>query len=131
MNETKDFISYAVDFDGTLSVNKHFPEIGDANVFLFDFLIDERKKGNKVILYTCRSGQLLDNAIAFCMERGLHFDAVNANLPENIAKYGGDTRKIHADYYIDDRTLYFPSVGLHFPQLRGRVKEMQSVCQGA
>lgn len=122
MNDKK-YISYAVDFDGTLSVNKHFPEIGDANVFLFDFLIAEREKGNKVILYTCRSGQLLDNAIAFCMERGLHFDAVNQNLPDNIAKYGGDTRKIHADYYIDDRMLYFPSVGFHCMDLHPLVNK--------
>ena len=27
-----------------------------------------------------------------------------------IALYGGDTRKINADYYIDDKNMYFPTV---------------------
>ena len=114
----RDYISYAVDFDGTLSINAHFPEIGDANIFLMDFLINERKNGNKVILNTCRTGELLEAALEFCEGRGLTFDAVNENLPENIRLYGGDTRKISADYYIDDKMLYFPSVGLNFPDLR-------------
>ena len=31
------------------------------------------------------------------------YDAVNENLPEIIERYGGDSRKIFADIYIDDR----------------------------
>lgn len=115
---SENYTSYAVDFDGTLTMTSEYPKIGTANIYLIDWLIEERKKGNKVILYTCRAGDLLEEAIAFCYEKGLYFDAVNENLPENIQKYGGDTRKIHADYYIDDRMLWFPSVGMHFPELR-------------
>ena len=118
-----DYISYAVDFDGTLTMTSEFPNIGVANIYLIDWLIGERNKGNKVILYTCRSGELLNEAIEFCNKRGLHFDAINENLPENIEKYGGDTRKIHADYYIDDRMLYFPSVGMQFAALRDGAAE--------
>lgn len=118
-----DYISYAVDFDGTLTMTSEFPNIGVANIYLIDWLIGERNKGNKVILYTCRSGKLLNEAIEFCNKRGLHFDAINENLPENIEKYGGDTRKIHADYYIDDRMLYFPSVGMQFAALRDGAAE--------
>jgi len=117
------FISYAVDFDGTLTITNEYPELGIANIYLIDWLIGERNKGNKVILYTCRSGELLNEAIEFCNKRGLHFDAINENLPENIEKYGGDTRKIHADYYIDDRILYFPSVGMQFAVLRDGAAE--------
>jgi len=124
------FKSYAVDFDGTLTLESKFPEIGTANIYLIDWLIEERKKGNKVILYSCRTGELLDNAIAFCNERGLYFDAVNENLPENIQKYGGDTRKIHADYYIDDRMLWFPSVKPNFPELKSKVAQnIRTACQ--
>lgn len=118
-----DYISYAVDFDGTLTMTSEFPNIGVANIYLIDWLIGEHNKGNKVILYTCRSGKLLNEAIEFCNKRGLHFDAINENLPENIEKYGGDTRKIHADYYIDDRMLYFPSVGMQFAALRDGAAE--------
>ncbi len=123
------YISYAVDFDGTLTLESKFPEIGTANIYLIDWLIEERKKGNKVILYTCRAGELLEEAIAFCNEKGLDFDAVNENLPENIQKYGGDTRKIHADYYIDDRMLWFPSVKPNFPNLRSETaREIKTAC---
>ena len=33
----------------------------------------------------------------------LHFDAVNENLPEAIKRFGGDSRKIFADEYIEDK----------------------------
>jgi len=35
----------------------------------------------------------------------LEFDAVNANLPEMNALYGNDSRKIGADFYIDDKAV--------------------------
>ena len=30
---------------------------------------------------------------------------MNENLPELIELYGGDTRKINADFYIDDKAV--------------------------
>ena len=101
---------FAVDFDGTLSQGVPFPEIGEPNEPLFDMLQQEKAKGSRIILYTCRTGADLKAAVAFCNSRGLHFDAVNENLPELIAAYGGDTRKINADYYIDDKNCVFPTV---------------------
>ena len=35
---------------------------------------------------------------------GLDFDAVNENLPERIAEFGGH-KKISADFYIDDKNM--------------------------
>lgn len=107
---------FAVDFDGTLSQGAPFPEIGEANKPLFEMLIKEKEKGSRVILYTCRTGGDLKRAIVFCHENGLYFDTVNENLPELIEAYGGDTRKINADYYIDDKNLYFPTVGANMWQ---------------
>lgn len=57
----------------------------------------------KLILWTCRDGEKLTKAVEWCKLRGLEFDAVNQNLPEVIEQYGGDTRKISADEYIDDK----------------------------
>lgn len=95
---------FAVDFDGTLAIgeygNKQVP-----NISLMGYLIQERRRGNKVILWTCRTGEHLEDAVRFCNGYGLEFDAVNENLPEIIADYGGDTRKVFADFYIDDRNL--------------------------
>lgn len=94
----------AVDFDGTLC-KEAWPDIGDGNQDLIDFLIQWRRKGNKVILWTCREGKMLDEAVRWCALWGLHFDAVNCNLPERIEAYHNDSRKIGADYYIDDSSV--------------------------
>ena len=95
----------AVDFDGTLCENK-WPEIGEANLKLIWNLTEQKEKyGAKIILWTCRTGEKLEEAIRFCEERGLRFDAVNENLPEVIEWMGGDTRKIYANEYLDDRAV--------------------------
>ena len=93
----------AVDFDGTLAFGK-WPETKDPNEHLIKWLIQQRIKGNKVILWTNRSGDLLKDAVRFCRIYGLEFDAVNENLPEMIEAYGNDSRKVSADWYIDDRS---------------------------
>lgn len=96
---------YAVDFDGTLSLGAAWPEIGEPNLVLFDFLIKEKAAGARVILWSCRKGKELEAAVNYCKYHGLTFDTVNENLPELIEAYGGDTRKINADVYIDDRAI--------------------------
>ena len=107
---------YAVDFDGTLSIGVPFPEIGEANEPLFEFLINECEKGAKLILWTSRTGKDLKEAVAFCNSRGLHFDAINENLPETIKFFGGDSRKIWANYYIDDKNLVVPGAPINIWQ---------------
>lgn len=96
------FKIFAVDFDGTLCTD-NYPEIGEPNEKLINHLKRQQKFGDKVILWTCRGGELLDNAVKWCAEQGLIFDAVNANLPGLVAAYGNDSRKVYADVYYDDR----------------------------
>ena len=97
-------VIYAVDFDGTLSFGR-YPDVGEPNVLMFGFLKREQQQGARLILHTCRTGDHLEAAIAFCREQGLEFEFVNENLPELIDLYGGDTRKINADFYIDDKAV--------------------------
>ena len=97
----------AVDFDGTISVGGRFPETGAANVAAIRRLNEERRNGAKVILWTCRTGGALQDALAFCRFHGLELDAVNENLPELIEKWGADPRKICADEYWDDKAARF------------------------
>lgn len=95
----------AVDFDGTICENA-YPSIGRPNRPLIEALKFIREKEiADVILYTCRTGVHLEEAIEFCIYYGLEFDAVNQNLPRIIDRFGGDTRKIFADLYIDDKTM--------------------------
>lgn len=94
----------AVDFDGTLCEHK-YPEIGAPNVSLINDLIRKKESGDKIILWTCRSKDLLQEAVNWCANKGLEFDAVNNNLPEIIEQFGSDTRKVFANVYIDDRAI--------------------------
>ena len=93
----------AVDFDGTLW--DHCGVQGP-NLVLISALRAIRSHGHRLILWTCRvPGRGLDEAVAECRLRGLEFDAVNDNLQEVKDGYG-DSRKIVADVYIDDRSAH-------------------------
>lgn len=99
----------AVDFDGTICRNK-WPDIGEANDGLIAWLKYCREQGDKLILYTCREGDLLRAAVMWCKAQGLEFDALNDNLPERVEQYGNNCRKISADIYLDDR-----AIGVFYP----------------
>lgn len=94
----------AVDFDGTLCKEK-WPNIGEPYGEVINECIRRQADGDKIILWTCRSGALLDDALLWCLNRGLKFDAVNDNLAENIEKYGNNCRKVWADEYWDDKNV--------------------------
>ena len=97
---------WAVDFDGTLCEN-WWPNIGPPNLELIALLKSAHKAGIALILWTCREGELLYNAIDWCIQQGLTFDAANENLPEVIEAYGGtNPRKISASLYLDDRAVH-------------------------
>lgn len=96
---------YAVDFDQTLAFGK-WPLAEQPNTELINKLITLQSKGDKLILWTCRTGDRLKSAIKLCTDNGLHFDAINENLPDVLAMYDNvDSRKITADYYIDDKSV--------------------------
>lgn len=97
----------AIDFDGTLCENR-WPEIGPPVPEAVDAARRARDNGAKLILWTCREGALLDDAVNWCRAQGLSFDAVNENLPEIIEAYGENCRKISATEYWDDRARTFP-----------------------
>lgn len=100
----------AVDFDGTLCTNA-WPDIGEPRYEIITHFINLKACGHKLILNTCREGELLDKAKIWCAKHDLVFDAYNENLPERIEQYGGDCRKISADYYCDDKNYWLMPEG--------------------
>ena len=75
----------AVDFDGTIVTHK-YPKIGEEIPFAIESLKLIQQEGRHLlILWTVREGDLLDEAVAFCKERGLVFYAANKNNPEEDA----------------------------------------------
>lgn len=94
----------AVDFDGTLVLDR-YPDIGDPIYEMFDICQRLKSAGVKLILWTSRSYEYLDQAVKFCKNHGLEFDAVNENIKEVQALFNTDTRKVYADFYIDDKAI--------------------------
>ena len=93
----------AVDFDGTIVEHK-YPAIGKEMLFAFATLKELQKKGHKLILWTIRTGELLEEAVDFCRQNGVEFYAVNKNYPEEVLDQN-TSRKLNADVFIDDRSL--------------------------
>ena len=95
---------YAVDFDNTLAVTR-FPEIVGAKAKVVAAVKMLKANGHKIILWTSRAGKDLEAAVEWCREQGIVFDAVNEPLPEQMDRWGNDTRKVYADFYIDDKAM--------------------------
>ncbi len=93
----------AVDFDGTI-VQHEYPRIGKEMMFAFATLRELNKKGHKLILWTIRTGDLLDEAVEYCKKNGVEFYAVNKNYPEEQLS-NSVSRKLNADIFIDDRNV--------------------------
>lgn len=55
----------AVDFDGTI-VTHNYPYIGSPLPNAFNTLIKLQGLGHKLILWTCRGGKELQEAVDFC-----------------------------------------------------------------
>ena len=95
----------AVDFDGTI-VEHRYPAIGRERPFATETLKKLIKDGHRLILWTVREGRLLDEAVAFCRERGVEFYAVNRDYPEEEKEHNKHySRKLKADVWIDDRNV--------------------------
>lgn len=88
----------AVDFDGTIQFRD-----GSANVPLLRQLVGRQRVGDIIILWTCRSGSRLNEAVRFCMKHGLRPNYVNENAPETVRRLGYNPRKVYADLYLDDK----------------------------
>jgi hydroxymethylpyrimidine pyrophosphatase-like HAD family hydrolase len=89
----------AVDFDGTLY------DGDQVNYKLINRLKKNQKQGDIVILWTCRDGKRLTEALNILAKSGFKPNLVNQNAPQAIQSLGYDPRKILADIYIDDKAI--------------------------
>ena len=94
----------AVDFDNTLAVTR-YPEIIEPIDLTCDLIRKAKENGATIILWTCREGKELEDALNWCKENNVPIDYANENAPERIKKWNNDCRKIGADIYIDDRAI--------------------------
>ena len=90
----------AVDFDGTLQFAN-----GKPNHDLISRLTTEQRKGNIIILWSCREEKRLNEALLFLQKYGFRPNYINQNCPQAISMLGHDSRKVYADLYIDDKSI--------------------------
>lgn len=63
-------MTIAVDFDGTI-VEHRYPKIGEEIPFATETLKILAQERHKLILWTVREGELLEEAIEWCRQRGV------------------------------------------------------------
>lgn len=95
-------LKIAVDFDGTLCLHR-YPEIGPELEKGIEFLKYLQEIGAEIYLDTMRSGKELREAVKWCYDRDLIFDSIG---PDPSQRKWTSSQKTHADYAIDDRSLY-------------------------
>ena len=96
---------FAIDFDGTL-VENNYPEIGKPKLNIINFCKERQRLGDTIILWTCRTGRYLEEALEFLCNRYTFIpDYINENAPYDKEIYPIEGRKINADYYIDDKAI--------------------------
>lgn len=96
----------AVDFDGTV-VEHSYPEIGKPLPGAVETLQRLAAVGHHLILWTCREGKDLSAALLWLSEHGIMIAGAN-ELPAGLFDpftYLGESRKVYADVYIDDRNF--------------------------
>lgn len=94
----------AVDFDGTC-VTHEYPEVGKTVNNAVKTLKRLNEADVKIILWTMRSGEFLQDAVKWFEENGIELWGVNEN-PEQ--KEWTESRKAYAQIYIDDAALGCP-----------------------
>jgi len=104
-------MTIAVDFDGTI-VEHRYPAIGKERPFATATLRQLMTDGHKLLLWSVREGETLQEAIDWCKERGVRFYAANTFLDEDdgesidtMDKNPSFSRKLKVDCFIDDRNV--------------------------
>ena len=118
----------AVDFDGTI-VEHRYPEIGKEVPFAIQTLKMLIKEQHRLILWTVREGELLDEAVEWCKQRGVEFWAINKDYPEEEKENNNNySRKLKADLFIDDRNVGgLPEWGLIYQMVQTKKSYKQII----
>jgi len=113
----------AVDFDGTI-VEDGYPKIGKPMPFAIETLKMIVKDGHRIVLWTYRHGEKLEEAVNFLKSNNVEIYAVNKSFPEEKFTTNVASRKINADLFVDDRNFGgFPGWGVIYQNINGETNE--------
>ena len=93
-----------VDFDGTCVMHE-YPKIGEDVPHAVNVLKRLNEKQVKIILWTIRSDEFLQDSVNWFIEREIEIWAVNKNPQQ---KFWSTSPKAYARVYIDDAALGCP-----------------------
>jgi hypothetical protein len=99
----------AVDFDGTL-VDHRYPDIGEEAPEAIQVCQELNAAGVYLILSTMRSGEELQQAVAWCKANNIKLWDANKN-PEQSS--WTSSPKVYAQRYIGDDALGCPLIRIH------------------
>lgn len=104
-------LKIAIDFDGTI-VEHVFPEIGKSVPYAFEWMKKWKEAGARLILWTMRSdgqdvGEVLTDAVNYCLANGVEFDAVNCGIGDRTWT---TSPKAHAHIFVDDAAFGCPLI---------------------
>lgn len=101
----------AIDFDGVIAEinNNYVPGtpnapgklVKDADKYIRQLYND----GHQIIIWTCRGGQNLYLAEQFLSDHNIPYNRINDNVESHYNRFKHNTRKVHADIYIDDNQI--------------------------
>ena len=94
----------AVDFDGTC-VDHRFPEVGPDVPDAVQTLKALASRGDYLFLYTMRSGEYLEDAVQWFVEREIPLSGINSDPSQT--KWTSSP-KCYAELYIDDAAFGCP-----------------------
>lgn len=91
----------AIDFDGTIVESGAGLKILWLRKLARDVINKWARQGCHIVIWTCREGELLDQAVNFLDKHGVTHHEVNDNTT-----HPKKSKKIHADIFIDDKGLW-------------------------
>jgi hypothetical protein len=97
---------FAIDFDNTIAYDA-YPRIGKLIPGAKETMLKIKELGGSISIWTCRTGEQEMAVRLFLDKNEIPYDHVNESFEENRIMYDGDSRKIYADCYIDDRSVHF------------------------
>ena len=107
----------AVDFDGTIVKTEEDYVPRELLLNAKEVINWAYDKGCYIILWTCRSGDMLKQAEDFLKSNEVKYHVANKNIPTIDFE---TSNKIFADLYIDDRNISFT---VNWMEIKGMIKE--------
>jgi hydroxymethylpyrimidine pyrophosphatase-like HAD family hydrolase len=92
----------AVDFDGTITKYNCFPYANEVMPHAAEVIRLLHDLGVVIVLWTCREGIFLLEALDYCRKQDVPIDYANENLPEIDVNGSYAQHKVYGTMYVDD-----------------------------